>query len=166
MNERREPDFEDEKIRYWKARSEGVPPEQDPTILDIDLAREEIFESRVYGVTNEALRSVAMELLANFPDLPPEVVLIGLLDGLRGSSFRIMAKRDRSDGLITWNHASTIGDSNELIERIDRRPEEEFRAFVEVFEADVMTAGVVYEPTVVTVEEWRQHQLGDQYSPS
>lgn len=157
MNERHEPDFEDEKIRYWKARPEDVLPERDPTILDIDLAKEEIFVSRVYVVTNEALHSVAMELLANFPDLPLEVVLIGLLDGLRGSSIRIMAKRDRSDGLITWNHASRIGDSNELIERVDRRPEADFRAFVTEFEADVEAAGVVYPPTVVTVEEWRQH---------
>ena len=157
--ERRQPDFEDEKIRYWKARPEDVQAERDPTVLDIDLATEEIYESRVYQVTNEALRSIALEILAQHPELPPEAVLIGLLDGLRDSSFRIMAKRDRADELISWNHSSMIGESRELIEHVERQPEDEFRAFVGAFEEDTLAAGVVHPPTVVTLEEWRAHEL-------
>ena len=41
--ERRGPDYEDEKIRAWRVRPGEGRPERDPSVLDIDLKREEIY---------------------------------------------------------------------------------------------------------------------------
>ena len=43
--ERRGPDYEDEKIRAWRVRPDEGRPDSDPSVLDIDLKREEIYEA-------------------------------------------------------------------------------------------------------------------------
>lgn len=160
--ERRQPDFEDEKIRYWKAEERDVAPERDPSVLEIDLAREEIFESRVYSVTNDALGSIALQILEDYPDLPTFPVFVSLVESLSDASFRILAKRNLSDHLLTWVHVSQLGGTKSLLERVDLRPEEEFRSFVSAFEDDVLGANVAHPPTVVTLEEWQAHTLREE----
>lgn len=160
--EQRRPDYEDEKIRFWKERLEGRVPERDPTVLDIDLTREEIFESRVYSVNPETYVSVVIDVLADHANIPPELVLQRLIEGLDDSSFRFLAKREREgEQLLSWIQISLFGGRRELIERVDARPEDAFRESVGRFEADALAGGVVFPPTVVTLDEWRQHELRD-----
>lgn len=160
--ERRGPDYEDEKIRLWKERPEGRVPERDPTVLDIDLAREEIFESRVYSVNPDSYVSVAIDVLADHTNIPPELVLQRLIEGLDDSTFRFLAKRERGgEQLVTWIQISLFGGQRELLERVDGQPEGAFRESVGRFEADALAGGVVFPPLVVTLDEWRQHELRD-----
>ena len=156
--ERRKPDYEDEKIREWRADPDMGIPERDSTVLDIDLEREEIYESRVYEVTQEALNSLALEVVVGRPERLPPSVLQRLFESLAGSSFRILAKQDREDKRLTWVQISILGGRRDLMEQVDRRPEEEFRSFVMAFESDAVAGGLAHEPTVVTLEEWRQHE--------
>ena len=47
----REPSFEDDKIRTWTFGPDGGAPEEfedDPTLMHVDVEREEIYESRTY----------------------------------------------------------------------------------------------------------------------
>ena len=155
--ERRGPDYEDEKIRAWRVRPGEGRPESDPSVLDIDVKREEIYESRVYEVTPEVLKYIALDTLANNPENEPSDVLKRLLASLDDATFRILAKQDYADKLLTWVHVSKLGGTRALIERVDRKPEADFRAYVAKFEADGISAGTVYPPTVVTLDEWREH---------
>ena len=160
--ERRGPDYEDEKIRAWRVRPGEGRPERDPSVLDIDLKREEIYESRVYEVTPEALKYIALDTLANNPGRDPSDVLKRLLESLDDATFRILAKQDHEDQLLTWVHVSRLGGTRTLIARVDRKPEADFRAFVPEFEASGIRSGTVYPPTVVTLDEWREHARHNQ----
>ena len=156
--ERRTPDYEDEKIRAWRVSPAEGWPERDPSVLDIDLKREEIYESRVYEVTPEALKYIALDTLANNPEKDPSDVLKRLIESLDDASFRILAKQEREgQQLLTWVHISRLGGTRAVINRFERKPEAEFRAYVAEFEADGISAGTVYPPTVVTLDEWREH---------
>ena len=69
--ERREPDFEDERLRYWQApRNTEHRWRADPTVLDVDLATEHIYESRVYNVRPELLVDFAIEAMVERPEIP------------------------------------------------------------------------------------------------
>jgi len=153
--ERRGPDYEDEKILAWRVRPAEGRPERDPSVLDIDLKREEIYESRVYEVAPEALKDAALNILANNPEREPSDVLKRLLESLDDATFRILAKQDHEDKLLTWMPISRLGGARALIARLDRKPEADFRAYVAEFEADGVSSGTVYPPTVVTLDEWR-----------
>ena len=155
--ERREPDYEDEKIRAWRVSPREGRPERDPSVLDIDLKREEIYESRVYAVTPEALKYIALDTLANNPEKDPSLVLKRLIESLDDATFRILAKQDREEKLLTWVHISRLGGTRALINRFDRKPEADFRAYVAEFEADAFSSRSVYPPAVVTLDEWREH---------
>lgn len=152
----REPDYEDERVRFWKRpRNEPLPTiEDDPTVLKFDLATEEIYESRVYNVRPEAWAETAADVLEAHPEVPPGELLI-LLKAAEESTFRILAKRDRGDGLLSWILISIFAGERELIAQRDRESEPVFRQFVTEFEADALDGGVVEEPAVMTIDEWR-----------
>lgn len=160
--ERRGLDYEDEKIRAWRVRPGESQSERDPSVLDIDLEREEIYESRVYEVTPEALKYIALDTLANNPESDPSDVLKRLLESLDDATFRILAKQDHEDKLLTWLHISRPAGTRALIVRVDCKPEADFRRFVAEFETDGISAGTVHPPTVVTLDEWREHARHNQ----
>ncbi len=157
--ERRPPDFEDEKIRAWRATPEEQPglSERDPTTLSIDMATEEIFESRVYAVNADAYLRVFADVLNEHPDVPAELLLARLAQGLDNSTFRFLAKRTRGKDELTWIQITDFGGQRGLIERGERQPEASFRESVAAFEGDALAGEVVYEPAVVTVEEWSRY---------
>jgi hypothetical protein len=160
--ERRQPDFEDEKLRYWAAPKEtdNLPTaEGDPTVLGVDLVREEIFESRVYQVRREAMAELAAELIADHPEVPPEQFLTSYFRAGNDSSFRFFAKRDREKKQLTWLLISVFAGERQLLERHDQEPESAFREAVSAFEADALADGVVDPPAVITLEEWRRYDL-------
>lgn len=163
--ERREPDFEDEKLRFWAARKDEAnfpTPEDDPTVLGVDLATEEVFESRVYDIRRDVMAAIAAELIADSPEVPPEEILVTYMHAANDSSFRIFAKREKAEQLLTWVFVGVFAGRRELIERRDRQPELKYREFVTAFETDAVEGGVVGPPTVVTLEEWRAHEQQQQ----
>jgi len=165
--ERREPDYEDEKLRFWAARKdENLPTtEDDPTVLSVDLAREEIFESRVYDVRQDAIAAVAAQVIVDHPEVPPEGILVTYMQSAHDSSFRILAKRDKGGQLLTWALVGVFAGRRELIARHDEEPEPIFREFVAEFEGDALEGGLVNPPAVVTVKEWRAYEQQQSQSP-
>jgi hypothetical protein len=158
--ERRDPDYEDEKLRFWSERKEEPlrSVEDDPTVLSVDLAREEIFESRVYNLRREAVAAIAADLIADRPDIPPEGILVTYMETANDSSFRIFAKREKAEQLLTWVFIGVFGNRRALFDRHEREPESVYREFVAGFEGDALTDGVVEPPTVITIDEWRGYE--------
>jgi len=155
--EHRKPDYEDEKLRRWDVQPEELPEERDPTILDVDFQHEEIYESRVYRFTDQLRFALLGDLaVEDGQDFTPET--LGLFLGeLDNSGFRILAKRNKKDGSITWKRVTNIGQKRDLIEE-SQGSENDFRTFVDGFETESTEAGDVHPPAVITPEEWRELQ--------
>ena len=152
---RMNPEFEDDKIRRWREpEGESDQLRDDPTVLSIDIETEEIFESRGYGLGGGAHAQLT-ETAARM-GLPVDAAL----EFGREMSFKFIAKRRRSDGLITYVFVFAGLDERHLLGREDWVREEHYRLAVAEFEADVMPSDLVSEPLVVTLEEWRRYEKG------
>lgn len=159
--ERREPDFEDERLRYWRApRNEQHQWESDPTVLDVDLVTERVFESRIYHVRPDALVNLAIETIAENPDIPL-AEFEGMLSGALDAAFRMMAKQRKDDGLLTYQLVGQFGGARRPLLREDLVEEQQYRDFVSSFESD--TDGLVAPPTVIDREQWQSYE--DQGQP-
>jgi hypothetical protein len=165
--ERREPEFEDERLRFWRAqRGDAGEFEANPAVLDVDFATEEIFESRVYQVDPVALFALTAEALASNPQIPAWEFAMALDEAIQDASLRILAKRHKDDGKLTFLLTGSFAGRRSLLERHDRVDEAAFREFVSAFEADTVAPGFLAPPTVVTLEEWRTYrQLSDPPGP-
>jgi hypothetical protein len=151
--ERREPDFEDDRLRYWR-RPIGPerPFDADPTVLSVDLATEQIFESRIYAVRPEALIGLFASTLE--PDEPVDISML-ILAASEEAAFRMLAKQRRSDGLLTYVVVGQFGPSRRLLAREDLE-EESYRDFVKRFERD--SDQLVESPTVIDRTQWDAYE--------
>ncbi|MCA9852253.1 MAG: hypothetical protein KC482_01410 [Dehalococcoidia bacterium] len=155
MTERRGPDFEDERIRGWRARPEDrFGEEDDPTVMAVDADREEIFESRVYQVRAEYIERAMLQSVADEPSLLAAMFLLADADD---ATFRVLAKRDKASGRLSFMMAGRIGEFRALLGKEDDVDEERFREFVGSFESDAYARGLVYPPAVVTLDQWRAY---------
>src|SRR3990170_5324745 len=96
----REPDFEDDKIRMWRARPEGGEEEfeADDSVLSIDAETEEIYESRIYGLNPPpellALGALLAVELGEGTDGSPFMASLGEIVGrIADSAVKVLAKR-------------------------------------------------------------------------
>ena len=149
------PEFEDDKIRRWReTEGDSERLRDDPSIVSIDIETEEIFESRGYGL-GEGAHSQLAETAVRV-GLP----LSAVLEFGQEMSFKFIAKRRRSDGLITYILVFAGLGERHLLGREDWVSQERYRQAVTEFEADVLPADLVSPPLVVTLEEWRQYEKG------
>ena len=166
----REPDFEDERIRMWKMLQEPRqrPEAVDETVLAVDLENEEVYESRIYPLRPSP------EMLTLIAVRRPEIVTAAgspedFLDAVRPiiekSALKVLTKRSRSDGHITYLVAVAGPDVRVLLERGELPDEASFRRFVTNLEEDLLIPGVVGEPAVTPVEQWRRYELEDRAGP-
>jgi hypothetical protein len=81
-----EQDFEDDKIiRRRETEGEGAEHKNDPSVLNINMELEEIYESRVYGLGRGAVEMVAGSAAAE--GLP----FAAVLEFGEGMSFKYLA---------------------------------------------------------------------------
>ena len=160
----REPDFEDAKIRLWKAKpehEEGREFKGDPTLLTLDMEKEEIFESRAYRFRP------GPEALAYFVDLvSSQKHRLGLSSGevlqaarelMADITFKFLAKRRKEDSLISSLLVAVRSDDRCLLSRQEWVEESEYLQKVQEFEAGFLPEGVLAPPLVVTLAEWRRY---------
>jgi len=87
---------------------------------------------------------------------PPEKLLqVGLL--MMGGAIKFLAKRRKEDGPISALLVGVVGNERQLLARLDWAEESEYRQAVADFEVDFLREGVLTEPQVVTLEEWRRY---------
>ncbi|MCL4552755.1 MAG: hypothetical protein M1305_04285, partial [Candidatus Marsarchaeota archaeon] len=152
------------KIRLWLPKTEPAADlKADPTILSIESETEEIFESRVYHLQDTpeaillALRLALAERGPSQPVISPEDIADRAAELMADATFKFLAKRRTTDGLITDLLLFQSGGWRHLMARQDWVVEEDYRNLVSSFEIDFMQDGLVSEPLVVTVDEWRRY---------
>lgn len=169
----REPNFEDEKIRVWAITPEDQKVEDfegDPTMLSLDAEREEIFESRTYRFrpSPEALHYL-MDLIVSQQchgelSLAVEEVPRAAAELMEDVSFKCLAKRRKEDGLITCSLIATTPDSRSLLSWHECIEEAQYRLMVQEFESVFLPEGVLTQPLVVALEEWRRYSQGESFA--
>ena len=91
--ERRQPDYEDERVRQWRARPEERREwGTDSTVMDVDLTREEIYESRVYDVRVDQVVDLLIEEVAEEPELAAVLLAALQVNAERDVTMRLTAK--------------------------------------------------------------------------
>lgn len=160
----REPTFEDEKIRTWSFDSkdrEPSPFEGDPTLMQVDVEREDIFESRTYRFqpTPEVLGFLVGVVAAGLPSPGPslEQLCDFAMSLIEDTTYKFLAKRDKEDGSITATLIVVGGGERSLLLRQDQVNEAEFRQAVHAFETGYLPEGVLSSPLVVPLQEWRRY---------
>lgn len=104
----REPSFEDERIRTWTYSAERGEPEtfeEDPTVMHLDVEREEIFESRIYRFRPDPevllylIDQTTVSLSEQSPS--PEEIVQFAKELMEDTTFKLLAKRNKPDGLVS-----------------------------------------------------------------
>lgn len=170
MVERR-PDYEDERVRAWTfepGEREPVRPEEDPTVMHLDVEREEVFESRTYRLqpspeTLQYLVELAASTLSDLAVSREQVVRFAA--GLfHDTTFKFLSKRNKQDGLIDSLLVAAGGGDRCLLLRQDRVQEEEYRQAVLEFETDYLPEGVLAPPLVIALEDWQRYSRAGPFS--
>lgn len=159
----REPDYEDPRIRAWTQSADDRDAEEygrDPTIISLDMEKEEVYESRTY-----CLR-LGLETLAYLTDLvagrqsemrmTPREVRDAVVELMGGITFKFLSKRRKEDGLISSKLVVVRGGDRALLLNHDWVGEEFYREGVRRFEEEFLPQGVLGQPLVVTLEQWRR----------
>lgn len=149
------PEFEDDKIRRWQEPLAGSEQRRkDPAVIEIDIETEEPFESRTYGLGRGARDQLADTAARS--GIPFEAVM----EFGKEMSFKFIAKRRHSDGLITYILVFAGTGERHLLAREEWVAEEVFRRAVTEFEAVVLSHDIVNQPLIVGLEEWRRYEMG------
>lgn len=167
----REPDFEDERIRAWTAGPEGRGAEEfkeDPTVLSLDAEHEEIFESRTYRFQAgpETLLYLIRLVTSRQPDLglSREEIMRDARRLMQDTAFKFLAKRRKQDGLITSLLVAVTTGDRSLLLRQEWVEEDDYRQAVQEFEESSLSKGILTEPLVTTLEEWRRYSQQGPFS--
>jgi hypothetical protein len=134
-------------------------------VLEVDLAKEEVYESRVYEVRPETMVELTVGAILAHPDMPIEEFTAMLLAGTEDAAFRVMAKQNKSDQLLTYIAVGQFAGRRYLLTREDEVEEARYREFVEHFEADALARGVVDPPSIIDKGEWRRYADAERPSP-
>ncbi|MBI2767710.1 MAG: hypothetical protein HYX53_17570 [Chloroflexi bacterium] len=133
-------------------------------MLDLDLAREEPYESQVYAVLPLALAEIAAAAAEDHPEVAPHEFLLAYLGG-SDATFRIFAKQTKADRTITSLLVGVFAGTRTLLERQDGLLEGDFRAYVDDFERALVDGELVSTPTLITLDEWRTYMAADEPRP-
>jgi len=118
-------------IRWRETEEERAEHKDDPSVLDINMELEEIYESRVYGLGRGALEMITGSAAEH--DIPFRAVL-----GFGEMSFKYLAKRRKAVGLIIFILVFSGLGERHLLMREEWIPEGRYRDLVKEFEEDVL----------------------------
>lgn len=157
--------YEDDWIRIWESPSSGEWLSEKEAkklgVLQVRLEKEEFYETRTYKLKDsldafDKFRKLMDE--GHLPLLPLGATLTeGILSIVENVWFKIVAKRRKVDGLISYlvrHHHPTqvsVGESGELV------TESEYREAVKRFEETSPLAEVLDIPAVIGLQQWRQY---------
>jgi hypothetical protein len=162
----RKPDFEDESIRAWAVSPEDRKAEEfetDPTMLSLDLEKEEVLESRTYRFrpNGETLRFLVGQIASLQPgqgaELDRERAIHTAAQVMAETTFKFLAKRRKGDGFVSSLLVAVSRGTRSLLARQKWCEEAEYRRAVEEFETRFVPEGILSSPLVVTLEEWRRY---------
>ena len=164
-------DFEDDKIRAWtfgSGEQELEKPWRDPTVMCVDVEREEVFESRIYRLRTspEVLLYLVDLVTTREPESVPSpgAVVRFAVEMIDDTTFRFFAKRSREDGLISSLLVAVGGDDRCVLLQQEQVGEDEYRQAVQDFETSYLPEGTLTAPRVTTLEEWRRYSQEKPFS--
>ena len=76
---------------------------------------------------------------------------------MMNGAVKFLAKRRQEDGRISALLVGVVGNDRQLLARLDWVEESEYRQAVADFEVYLLREGVLPEPQVVTLEDWRRY---------
>ena len=91
------------------------------------------------------------------PGLPLEQLVDFAVSLIEDTTYKFLAKRDKSDGTITATLIVVGGGERSLLLQQEGVGEAEFRQAVHAFETGYLPPGVLSSPLVVPLEEWRRY---------
>ena len=158
------PSFEDDRIRTWtfgpgERAIQGF--ENDPTLMYVDVEREEVFESRTYRFRESPevfaflVRMAAAQLTQ--AGAPTEAIIPFARELMVDTTYKFLAKRNKDTDTITATLIAVGGGERSLLFSQEDVGEDEYRQAVEGFEKSYLPEGVLAPPLVVALEEWRQY---------
>jgi len=148
----------------WRAPTESEKPETEPdeTVMSVEAESEEIYESRVYGLKPSPELLYVLSILDLERGEGREEP--GLADALRetargisATAVKVLAKRRRSDGLLSFVVVVTGPAGRALMNRQDLVTERVYRRVVRKLEGELLSPGLVNAPLVTTAEDWRRY---------
>ena len=161
MRGERGPDFEDHKIRFWEAGSDEHASEADLTVMRLEVLTEELEESRTYRLRSRrmAMRGLERLSLATREHEAATIAIVALFsEFLHDATVKILAKRHKDNGDISYHIVATATESRHLIRPIRRVSEVEYRAKIAAFESEWVRNGPLQRGLVVSKEEWQRYQ--------
>ena len=164
MTIEREPDFEDDNIRLWRTpKDQGERPDDDETTMAVDLKREELYESRVYPLLPHPATVALVAAWLARQEAPPdqEEFLATVLAAIGESTLRVLTKRRRDDGRITYLVVAVGPTVRTLVERGEAADETDYRRLVAVLEDELLSPGLIGDPKVTTTEDWQRYELAE-----
>ena len=165
------PSFEDDRIRTWtfgpgERALQGF--DDDPTLMYVDVEREEVFESRTYRFREspEVFAFLVQMAAAQLTQAgaPAEAILPFARELMLDTTYKFLAKRNKVTGTITATLVAVGGGERSLLFSQGDVGEDEYRRAVEGFEKSYLPEGVLAQPLVVTLEEWRQYSDNGPFS--
>ncbi len=130
-------------------------------MLPVNLDTEEIYESRAYQLLlhPSTLASITSHWLrVEEPPSDPESFLEAVTAIVERSSLKVLAKRDRGDGRITYAIVAVGPETRTLIERAEVPDEAAYRRAVVHLEDELLAPGLLAEPIVVGPDEWSKYE--------
>ena len=146
----------------WRQPKEaGRPGSGDETVLPVDISTEEIYESRVYPLLpHPGILILLASRLAREQPQPTHQEFFQVAQAVFAeSTLKLLAKRSRSDGRISYLVTIVSEEVRAVFDRGDVPDEAGYRRVVGELEADLLEPGMIGEPLVVTPEEWRRYEL-------
>ena len=158
------PDFEDDKVRMWRQPLPGSNPQEDPTVLRVQVELgEEPFESRTYLVrpTADIVEELAQMVVNASQEngYAPRPLLEGLAqEFVRSALLKFLAKRNTSPGEISFLIVGMVFGRRSLVRPLRTLSLEGYRTKVEDYEKEWVTGGPLELGTIVTAEDWIKYQ--------
>lgn len=149
------PTFENDKVRMWANPSDADQHIGDPTMIQVDMDHEEIYESRTYEMARTTQAIEFLKTVAQSNDVPEQVLMPVVTRLMADTGFKVLAKRHLCTGLISALFLGTAGGTRTVLRELKDVSEDEYRDEVERFERR-FPAGVLADPLVCTLEEWRE----------
>ena len=165
MVERR-PDFEDEKVRIWRVKSENPWAERcegNPRVMSLDLGKEEIVETRTYRFRRspEAFLYLVKLLASKRSERSVELELLegahAVVSLMENTTLKFLAKRRKIDGLISFLLIAMTPKARRVLGRHEWVEEDIYRKSVQDLETTFLSQRVLTRPQIVTLEEWRSY---------
>ena len=159
----REPDFEDDKVSVWRREYPGANPQDDPTVLRVDVEHEEPYESRVYRIRPSLgnlaiLSAIAAHAASGQPRFTLPVALALSETFLKEVVVKFLSKRERGTGEITLLIVGTGVGKRFLLRPLRTFTLQGYEEKVVSFEQEWVAAGLLTAGPVIGHDDWVKYQ--------